>query len=388
MRIALYGGSFDPPHLGHLEAARTVMRELGPDKLLIIPANLPPHKALPAGSPSAEQRLCMCRMTFESVRGAEVSDLELRRPGRSYTADTVRQLLELYPGDRFILVVGTDMLLSFEHWNEFKFLLGSCALTAFPRENGERAELEECAARLREMYSADVTVLDHAPRPMSSSNIRAALPRRQGAQLLEGRTYETIVREGWYGALPELDWLRQRARELLTPKRARHTDGCESAAAALARRWGADEDTAAEAAILHDITKKLSAEEQLHLCAKYDKLCADTMRDYPQLLHAVTGAGYAKERFGVSDEVADAIRWHTTGRPNMTALEKIVYLADVTEPGRDFPGVDRLRELSFRDLDAAMALALEMSVENLRGRCQDVFPDTLAARDWYKSYKE
>ena len=82
MRIAIYGGSFNPPHLGHMEAARTVAAELAPDKLLIIPDNIPPHKEVEPGCPTAEERLELCRLAFRDVPGAEVSDMEIRRHGR------------------------------------------------------------------------------------------------------------------------------------------------------------------------------------------------------------------------------------------------------------------------------------------------------------------
>ncbi len=388
MRIALYGGSFDPPHLGHLEAARTVMRELRPDRLLVVPASLPPHKALPAGDPGAEQRLKLCRLTFESVQGAEVSDLELRRSGRSYTADTVRRVKEIYPKGEITLALGADMLLSFEQWREFEFLLKNCSLAAFPRKDGERAELEACAARLREKYAAGVTVLEHTPKPMSSKHIRELLPRRQGATMLESRTYEKIIRERWYGALPELDWLRRRAYTYLEPRRVAHVAGCEQEAVKLALRWGADPGLAAEAAILHDITKKLNFEQQLILFNKYGIISNHAELDYPRILHAITGAALARDVFGVSDGVYGAIRWHTTGRAGMTTLEKIMYLADYIEPTRDFPGVEGPRELAYADLDAAMALALKNTLDELDALGQEAFVDTAEAYEYYAASKK
>ena len=116
MSIAIYGGSFNPPHLGHAEAAYTVCEELRPDRFLIIPDNIPPHKDMEEGCPTAEQRLELCRLAFADVPGAEVSDMEIRREGRSYTAETVRELRERWPDEELILVVGTDMLLCFDDW--------------------------------------------------------------------------------------------------------------------------------------------------------------------------------------------------------------------------------------------------------------------------------
>ena len=128
MKIAIYGGSFNPPHLGHVEAARTVASALAPDRLLIVPASVPPHKELADGSPTAQQRLELCRLAFADIPGAEISEMELCREGKSYSYDTVRLLREENPDAQLILVVGTDMLLSFEKWYQFRYLLENCTL--------------------------------------------------------------------------------------------------------------------------------------------------------------------------------------------------------------------------------------------------------------------
>ena len=383
MRIAIYGGSFNPPHLGHAEAAKTVCRELSPDKFLIIPDNLPPHKDLEEGSPGAEQRMELCALAFQDVPGAEISDMELRREGRSYTSDTVGALRELYPEDELILVMGTDMLLSFEEWYRFEYLLESCTLAVLAREDEDSRALSLEADRLRDKYSAKVAILSHEPLPMSSREIRHKLRLRQGGELLDERVYACIIKNGWYDALPALSWLRERAYEHLSPGRIAHVAGCESEAILLARRWGEDPEIAATAGILHDITKKLNFQEQLILCRKYDIICDNAELENPKLLHAKTGAALARELFGVSEAIYQAIRWHTTGKPDMSTLEKIIYLADYIEPTRDFPGLDRLRELAYEDLNGAMVLALRMSLEEIRGQGIEPYKDTVLAYQWY-----
>ena len=115
MKIGIYGGTFNPPHLGHMEAARTAIQVLGLDKLLLIPAGVPPHKAMPEGSPDQDQRLEMTRLAAEQTgldNKVEVLDIELRREGRSYTAETLAQLKEQYPEDELWLLMGTDMFLT------------------------------------------------------------------------------------------------------------------------------------------------------------------------------------------------------------------------------------------------------------------------------------
>ena len=388
MRIAIYGGSFNPPHIGHAEAARAAYKALKPDKFLVIPTNTPPHKELEANSPSPEQRLEFCRLAFGDIPGAEVSDMELRREGKSYTADTVDALLEQYPGAEICIVMGTDMFLSFRSWYRWQHMLETCTLAVLSREDFDRREIESFKAELETENGAKVILIPHLPLPMSSTEIRERLRRGLGSDDLCQGVYECIIRNGYYDAKPELSWLRQMVMPYLKENRIAHVTGVESQAVMLAMRWGADPDTAAVAGILHDITKAQNKEKQLKLCEKYGIILENAERENPALLHARTGAALARERFGISDEIYSAIRWHTTGKPDMSTLEKIIYLADYTEPTRDFEGVEELRELSFEDLDKAMALGLEMSIEDLTERGKPIFHDTMDAYNWYKNLTE
>ena len=388
MRIAVYGGSFNPPHLGHAEAAMTVYEELKPDIFFIIPANIPPHKDIGENVPSAEERLELCRLAFSEIPGAVISDLEIRREGKSYSADTVRLLREQYPEDELILVVGTDMLLCFEEWYQYEYLLEQCTLAALPRDDDQEGELEEKKRALEREHGAKVLLLAHTPLPMSSTEIRDRLKLRLRAGLLDDKVYSRIIRMGYYDALPELSWLREKAYAYLEPERIAHVVGCESEAVMLAKTWGEDPDNAAAAGILHDITKRWHGQEQLNLCRKYGIVCDEAETRSPGILHARTGAAMARELFHVSDEIHDAIRWHTTGKPDMTLLEKILYLADFIEPTRDFPGLDEVRKLAYRDIDGAMAMALSLCLGDLRRREREVYKDTLEAYRWYCSERE
>ena len=388
MKIAIYGGSFNPPHIGHAEAARAACEALKPDKFLIIPTSTPPHKELEKNSPSPEQRLEFCRLAFADIPGAEVSDLELRREGKSYTADTVDELREEYPGAEICLVMGTDMFLSFKTWYRWQYMLACCTLAVLSREDFDRREIERFKQELERENEASVIIIPHTPLPMSSTEIRGQLRLGLGADELSQPVYECIIRNGFYDAKPSLPWLRQMVMPYLDEKRIAHVTGVESQAVMLAMHWGEDPDNAAVAGILHDITKAQGKEKQLKLCEKYGIILEQAERDNPALLHARTGAALSRDRFGISDEIYSAIRWHTTGRPDMTRLEKIVYLADYTEPTRDFEGVEELRALSFEDLDRAMALGLEMSIEDLTERGKPIFHDTMEAYNWYKNLTE
>ena len=384
MKIAIYGGSFNPPHLGHSEAARTVASELAPDRFLIVPASVSPHKDLADGSPTAQQRLELCRLAFSDIPGAEISELELRREGKSYSYDTVRLLREENPDAQLYLVIGTDMFQTFEKWYQFHYLLENCTLAVLARGEDDGPELRGMAEHLRAAYGAQVTVLPHEPIEISSEMIRERLEARGGEDYLSDAVYSEIIRNRYYDAKPSLPWLREKLLDHLDEHRVAHVAGCESEAVRLAMHWGEDPELAAEAGILHDITKSLPFERQLQLCEKYGIINDNSELDNPKLLHAKTGAAMARELFGVSDTVYEAIRWHTTGKPDMSLFEKILYLADYIEPTRDFDGIDALRELAFTDLDGAMVLGLGMTIDEIRRSGREPYIDTLEAYAWYK----
>lgn len=198
-----------------------------------------------------------------------------------------------------------------------------------------------------------------------------------------------ILSRGLYGKSGEMtglsdEDLRAVSYSMIRAKRMTHIRGTEEEAVRLARYWGADEVHARRSAILHDCTKYLELDEQLALCERYGVELDALEREAVKLLHAKTGAALAKYMFGEPDEVFQAIFWHTTGKADMALLEKVLYVADYMEPSRDFDGVERLRELAYTDLDAAVLLGTEMSVEELTQRGIPVHANTLAARNFLK----
>ena len=136
MKIGIYGGSFNPPHLGHLAAAGAAVAALGLDRLVFIPAGVPPHKELAPGTPGREQRLEMTRIAADQLlmpASTLVWDTELYREGKSYTADTLEEAAARWPGDELWLLMGTDMFLTLHHWREPEKLLALAGVCAFGR---------------------------------------------------------------------------------------------------------------------------------------------------------------------------------------------------------------------------------------------------------------
>lgn len=184
-----------------------------------------------------------------------------------------------------------------------------------------------------------------------------------------------------------LDFVREKAYKMLKEKRIKHVEGVELVSAALARAYGEDEYSARLAAMLHDCAKKLSLSEQLDVCKKYGYEPDELERESESLLHSKAGALIARNEFSVPAEVSEAIKWHTTGKENMTKLEKIVYLADMIEPTRDFPGVGEIRNEAARNLDAAVCMALERTIEHCIERGLTVHPNSVKALQFLKKGK-
>ena len=390
MNIGIYGGTFDPPHWGHITAARAAMEQLGLDKLVLIPDRVPPHKALPEGSASPEQRLEMATLAAAELgKRAEVSDRELRRDGPSYTADTLAALREEYPEDTLWLLMGSDMFLSLQTWHAPEEIMALARIAPFSREaEDESTAFAAQKARLEREYGAQICIVQNPEvRELSSTEIRAALAAGQGSNLLPPAVYGYVLREHLYGTHKVLtgltpDELRPIALSYLKPKRMPHVLGTEQEAVRLVRRYGGDETQARIAALLHDCTKKLDMAQQLALCEKYGIMLDELEQKALKLLHSKTGAAIARDVFGVEDAVYDAILYHTTGKPDMTRLEKIIYLADYIEPTRDFPGVDELRKTVYEDLDKGLLMGLTMTIQEMEEMGNPVHHLTRDARDY------
>ena len=395
MKIGVYGGTFNPPHLGHVTAARAVFELLKLDLLLLVPDGQPPHKMLPPGSPTPEQRLEMTRLAGEQLGLGErvrTLDLELKREGRSYTAETLRQLHQQYPEDELWLLMGTDMFLTLQAWREPGEILSLAGIAAFGRTEADTEELFSVQRDYlyRTYPQARIfTLTIPGVVDVSSTELRTMLARGEGGNLLPPAVYGYILREGLYDTRADLKHLPLRtlrpvALSYLKHKRIPHVLGTEQEAIRLAERYGADVEKARVAALLHDCTKRLDMEEQLALCRQYGIRLDALEQQALKLLHAKTGAAIARDVFGVDDEIYRAIWWHTTGHAGMTLLEKIMYLADYIEPSRDFPGVDKLRAVCYKDLDEGLLMGLEMTIEEMTSMGNPVHHATIEARDALK----
>jgi len=393
LKIGIYGGSFNPPHLGHLAAAGAAVAALGLDRLVFIPAGVPPHKELAPGTPGREQRLEMTRIAADQLlmpASTLVWDTELYREGKSYTADTLEEAAARWPGDELWLLMGTDMFLTLHHWREPEKLLALAGVCAFGRtERDGEAVFAPQREFLRKAYPGArlATITVPGLVDISSTRLRELLVRGEGREFLPEAVYGYILREKLYGTRADLkslslDELRCVSYSMVYAKRLAHIRGCEEEAARLARRWGADEGRMRRAAILHDCTKYLTVREHLEICERYGVELCPLERSTDKLLHAKSGAALAKYVFGL-DDIYDAILYHTTARAGMSLEEKILYIADYMEPNRAFPEVGELRRLAYTDLDAAVGMGASLAVQEMTLRDKELHHDTRDAFEYY-----
>ena len=385
-RIGIYGGTFNPPHLGHVRVVESALAALSLERLYVIPAYEAPNKQ-GQDCVDGSSRMQMLKLCFRDMPQVMVSDMELQRGGVSYTLDTVRQIHAENPDAELVLILGSDSFVNFQSWYQWEAILKLATLAVFCRgDKNEQTAIEAKKGEL-EVCGAKILLIENPVLQISSTDIRRLLAFRCADDFLHPMVAGYIQWNGLYGTnrnlrcLP-MDKLEEVVISLLKPNRVKHVLGCRDTAVELAKCWGADETDAARAGLLHDITKALDGPLQLTLCEAYGIVLDDFSRKNTKTLHALTGSLVAGRIFGENDAVVSAIESHTTGKANMCLLEKIIYVADYMEPNRDFPGVDELRKLAFTDIDGALKRGLEMTLQVLRQEGRELSPESLEALYW------
>ena len=388
-RIGIYTGTFNPPHIGHLHGVRYARESLRLDRFFVVPDGHAPHKNLPENSPSPQQRLEMLQLCLAGEMGTEVSSLAVDRDDICYTWETVAAIREQYPDAKLYLLMGSDMLCTFHQWKESDWIMKHAALGVFCRGGKEEQQTAAQAKKDLEGRGGEVILLDNPITEISSTQLRRMVVFRCASPFLPETVESYLYDHCLYGTgrdyrnLPMKE-LEQVVVSLLKPNRVAHVLGCRQAAVELARLYGVDETDAARAALLHDITKALDGPLQLTLCREYGTILDAFSAQNPKTLHALTGSMVAERIFGENEAVVAAIRCHTTGKADMNLLEKIIYVADYMEPNRDFPGVERLRQLAYTDITQALQLGLKMTLDMLVQQGREISPESVQALNWLK----
>ena len=377
MRIGIFGGSFNPPHLGHRRLADEMMEAAALDKMLIIPAGIPPHKNTDELI-STEHRFEMCKLAFNDDKYI-ISDIEFHRQGKSYTVDTVAEIRKIYPDDELFLIIGSDMLLSFHRWYRHEDILKEVALCVATRENEILTdELLKYANETLKLSENEIIISQIAPFVCSSTAIRSEIRQGQNvSDYVDTDVSDYIIRKGIY--TDEYTSWRKLLKGRLLEKRYIHSLNVADSARALAKKYGADEEKAYFAGLVHDIMKNASDDEQLQIMGKGGIILTRTEKENKKLWHAMAGECYLRTEIGITDkDILNAVRYHTTGRAGMSILEKVVYIADYISAERDYSDADVMRELSWNEgLDEAALYALKFSFKSLSKKEKLIHTDSV-----------
>ena len=356
MKIGILGGTFDPIHNAHIEIAKNALKQFKLDKVWIMPTPNPPHKDNSTLA-SEEDRINMIKLAIKGNDGLEFCDYELKlgSEDKTYTADTLTKLVEDYPDDKFYFILGSDSLSSFINWYKPEVIVEKAQLLAVKRDDETGAELEKNIAEIENKFGIMIPSIIMPEMNESSTLIRTgeqtldySVPKEVEKYILEHNLYTGEKNEAWSVAKIRGDLLKR-----LSPHRYQHTLDVADTAVEMANAFNVNPNKAYLAGILHDCAKNLDDLELLAICADNDENITQIEQNRPFLLHSKAGVIVAKTRYHITDEeVLSAIRWHTTGKANMSDLEKIIFAADYIEPGRDKqPRLDYLRDLATKDLD-------------------------------------
>ena len=375
MRIGIMGGTLDPVHVGHIQVAELARKCLDLDRVMLLPAGDPPHKLPPT---SKEDRLEMARLAARESDRLFACGVEIRREGVTYTVDTMRELMQKNPDTEWIYLVGADTLDVLDSWRSFSQIAHMCAFAVFARA-GEDVSAEKMR-KLEAQYGARFEVLPFRGPDVSSTEIRRRVAEGSGISgLVPAAVEEYIARRGLYLCAMSREQILEVLRGSLKPSRYRHTLGVAETAKRLAPRCGVDPMRAELAGLLHDCAKYLPMEEMRSLAARVPDVDAAEMETV-SVLHAPAGCALAAQRFGVRDPaILSAIRRHTLGGPEMSAMDALIYTADFIEPNREaFPGLDEARALAEGNIFEGMRRCAELTNQYLAQQGRRPHPRSLA----------
>ncbi len=361
LRVGIMGGTLDPVHVGHMQIAETALRELGLDRIMLLPAGDPPHKVHPTDK---QDRWRMVQLAADAVPGVFACSIEIFRSGTTYTVDTLRELRAANPHTEWYYLIGADTLNVLDSWRCFDRVAKMCTFVVAGR--GDMPAREDRIAELAQRYGARFEVLSAAGPEISSSDIRSRAAAGQSIQgLVPDAVSNYIDERGLYLCPYTTEEIKNMLKSRLKPNRYIHTIGVAETAYRLAAQCGVSPFRAYLAGLLHDCAKYMAVDEmrRMILQSGIETDAAELVAE--SVLHAPAGALIAADVYGIRDqEILSAIRKHTIGDGDMSPLEALIYTADFIEPNRkDFPGLSDVRTLADRDIYAAMRACARLTRE-------------------------
>ena len=380
MKIGIFWVTFNPIHIGHIFTSEHIIKNGFADKILFMVAANPPHKAYV--DTDAIHRFNMTKAALDGER-LIACDYEIEKGGKSYTYQTLTELKNIYKDDELYFILGADMFMNLPTWyeadklrREFNFILVDRS------EAFDEPVFKEFAKKQIEEFNMTVIKLEIKTPDISSTDIRERIKKGLDVKdLTEAEVEEYILKNDLYTEETDKDVIIDTIKSKLSEKRFKHCENVAKVAVDLAKIYGADEDKAYLAGYAHDIAKEMTLEQMNELTLHLE--LDDHIRSSKALLHALAGACYLKKTFNISEDVFNACFYHTMGRENMTALEKVIFMADYIEPSREFEGIEEIRELVYKDIDTAIVKAIDSTLKYLIETNKKIYYKTVFTRNFY-----
>ncbi|NLL56727.1 MAG: nicotinate (nicotinamide) nucleotide adenylyltransferase [Clostridiales bacterium] len=362
MDIAVFGGAFDPFHSQHKKIIKACKDELNVDKVIVVPSFSPPHKSSPLSK--FEDRLAMVKAGVKGMDYVIIDTIERERNTSNPTSEVLPVLKEKYPSDSFYFVIGGDSIEHFHTWIKPELIAKSAILAVVKRQgyNDHLAAIE----RAKKDYNAKILLLNITGEEVSSSIIKATLELGLEPQNIDKEIYSIIKKRKMYN---EFSAIIDKLKNSIPKDTFEHSVSTTLFAMKYITKLKLSYQKVFLACILHD-------------CAKHIKM--ETPGVPLAVSHQYVGAEYAQSQYGITDsEIINAIKCHTSGKPNMSKLDKLVYVADMLEPSRDFDGVEELRQELDKDFEKGFYLCVKRSMQKLAKDKKPIYPLTNSCLKYY-----
>ncbi len=383
------GGTFDPIHNQHLFIANSALNKLDLDIVLFIPTGKTPHKNNEFVTDKID-RFNMVTLAINDNEKFFNSDIEINSNETCYTVNTLKKLKELTTKDAcFYFIIGIDTLYSLHTWRNIEELSSLCKLVAFNRPNYKQ---NEKSLEVIQKYNLDVIVIEDFSMDLSSSIVREKLFENEDVKyLVPSCVCDYIKKNDLYSKIYTDDFIDKLKKDLeknISPKRLTHTLGVVEFSTQLADIYNINKSHCVVASLLHDFAKELSLEEKQKIINKYNIYIDDYTKNNLELSHGLLAKYIARDIYNIKDEdILNAIHYHTTGRPNMSTLEKIIFLADALEPNRIYADRERLVQLALTNLDLAVFECLKGKIEFTNKKGLIEHPLSIITYDYYYEKK-
>ena len=399
--IAIMGGTFDPIHYGHLATAESVLYHFNVDIVVFMPTGYSYMKENDETKnvTSKEHRYMMTSIATITNSKFINSRIEIDRNGTTYTIDTIKQLKNICDENvKLYFITGVDAIEHIMEWKSYEELLSICDFIVVTRPGYDEKKLYNKIGNIIKKYNEKIHYMKVPALEISSSDIRRRVFEGKPIKYLLPESVEEYIKKfGLYKNLFKLeanfvldkDIIQEKLQSSLSIKRYIHTLGVVEEAKNLSKLYG-DEKIQLKsniAALLHDCAKDYPIKLKKRLCKEYHIEIDDIIKEQFDLIHPFLGSEVAKREYLVDDiDILNAIKYHTTGRKNMSLLEKIIYISDYIEENRKpFDGLKEARRLSYIDLDLAMKFILENTIKYVNERNLKLHPLSLEALEYYRN---